>query len=318
VLALLGIGITILWPEAKVLGWIFIFLAGSALCLWLFLEFVQLFGKTRKAYIIASVLSCLVIGGLIVAHWKWGRDTKIATESKPEISPATKPPDSTLPAQFRPTKHPLRKVRPASSNVCTPTNGTRLAGFSDKPGGAKLETPMLMIDSNSADFAMTGTLVATPSENGGPPVVVPKTGGDTIFLFQMVLTNRGESTIAKDWKLCVVRDRKPVFYDPIPIPANGIELGDGRTITPSQSLVDFLIRNPVEHAHTAGGWIAFKVPGMASDFFTLKKVVMDISLRDYLDRTYFFDLTVANPVIVDKQKPYERYVPGGTPPLDRK
>lgn len=73
VIALAGIGVTILWPEEKTLGWSLILAAALILCAWLCFETVQWFGRSGKALAVSIFLSVVVLGGLYIAHWRWGQ-----------------------------------------------------------------------------------------------------------------------------------------------------------------------------------------------------------------------------------------------------
>ena len=98
---------------------------------------------------------------------------------------------------------------------------------------------------------------------GTYPVLVVAINEVNLLVFELVITNRGEASIAKNWELCLVHDGKPIRFNPAKIPPEGIPVSATERITPDKSLVDNAIRVPIEHAHTAGGWVVFKVSDTA-------------------------------------------------------
>ncbi|MGB2633381.1 MAG: hypothetical protein WAM58_05545, partial [Candidatus Acidiferrum sp.] len=96
------------------------------------------------------------------------------------------------------------------------------------------------------------------------------------------ITNGGESSVAKDWGLCLVDSHgKAVEFEAESFdPAGHIELGQKAV-----SLMAVTNEAPVEHAHSAKGWLLFKVP---KDFLALPSFNGSIYCRDYMERRVFF------------------------------
>jgi hypothetical protein len=127
---------------------------------------------------------------------------------------------------------------------------------------------------------------------GMMPLLAQEYMGNTLLFVKIVLTNRGEASIVKNWDVCLILDGKPFIYPIAAIPPQGITTGTIEKITPEDSLVDKAIRVPIEHAHTAGGWVCFKIPGTELiKSWTSKKEIPKGSIRfkDYLDHWYSFE-----------------------------
>ncbi len=96
------------------------------------------------------------------------------------------------------------------------------------------------------------------------------------FSFQVELTNRGESSVAKDWQLCLVQGNKAVRY-----PAERIaDDPSGWSADPNDSIADSTLRNPIEHGHVAEGLVRFRIPINAVD---ITNFAGSVECKDYLD-----------------------------------
>jgi hypothetical protein len=200
----------------------------------------------------------------------------------------------TSPVPPSPKRKTIKISKPLVRTPCTPSWAKREVDYADLPGGPNLQKPVLVIN--------IGTM----------PIVITTVNGDTLILFDLVLTNRGEASIVKNWELCLIRDKKPVIYQATEIPREGITV-DTETILPNMSLVDNAIKNPIEHAHTAGGWVAFKIPGTEFDinFATGKEPLSGgVQFRDYLDHPQYFGFVSGHVDIVEKLPHRDYYVPG--------
>jgi len=100
------------------------------------------------------------------------------------------------------------------------------------------------------------------------------------LLLEVSLTNRGEPSIAKDWKLCLVDGDKAFRYS-----AEDFTAGDTSALGGRTSLADVAFRIPVERGRAIGGWLLFRVPKLEIDTDT---DAFDASLefRDYSERQY--------------------------------
>jgi hypothetical protein len=247
---------------------------------------------------------CFALSLFWIVHRKHSMEHPSEPQSKaaPLVPPKTesKPPDESPTEE---SNHPLlrRKAtadfRRKDASVCTPKEGKSYPDYSSLPGGPKLERPMVVV--NTGEFPMGGAEVA----------------GNTLLFFKLVLTNRGEASIVKNWEICLVHDGKPFLYQPAEIPADGVPItGSSEKITPDKSLIDSVIKTPIEHAHTAGGWVVFKIPGtdLVKDWASGKeKIVGSMRFKDYLDHQSSFDfvMNTFSKSDIDKHKP-ELYVPG--------
>ncbi|MGB2632345.1 MAG: hypothetical protein WAM58_00285 [Candidatus Acidiferrum sp.] len=149
------------------------------------------------------------------------------------------------------------------------TTGRGLDGLPTLPGGLNLRKPYMVLL---------------------PTKFVIQSGNDEpiyYLFFETEITNRGESSVAKDWGLCLVDSHgKAVEFEAESFdPAGYSELGKKAI-----SLMAVTNDAPVEHAHSARGWLLFKVP---KDLLTLPALNGSIYCRDYMERRVFF--TFATP-----------------------
>src|SRR5260370_14470612 len=88
VVALLGIGITILWPEKKWVGWLCLGVAGLLILLWVLAEFRVLLDIIRR-YPKPIGATALIIGMSIFGIFAWLK--WISNPSVPQIAKQNKP-----------------------------------------------------------------------------------------------------------------------------------------------------------------------------------------------------------------------------------
>jgi hypothetical protein len=226
----------------------------------------------------------------------------LASRLKRELVPTTASAHRTEQSQ----SGELKAIDPHSSKLTTPSkinlrhrdvtpcdlrNGSFYSSYSDMPGGPNLRRPLIVVNEESFPVAT--------SEN---------VGNGSVFLFmKLVLTNRGETSIVKDWELCTVEDGRAVKYQSVAIPKL-IEpmAASGEMITPEKSLVDNAVKTPIKHAHTVGGWVTFKVTKETADRWKSGKHMKgSVQYRDYLDHLYSFGFDY-DPTT----RPTTAYVPG--------
>jgi hypothetical protein len=250
----------------------------------------NLFTLGIGAIVVGALAACL----LLLAHFQLHKYLAIkSTQSAVAmLPPATPGPPA---AMYFP-----RKISGSGNSVCTPKDATH---YAPHEGGAHLNRPMLVPDSSVQ-------LNSTQEHD------------ETLFILKLVLVNRGEDSIIKDWRVCFVEDGKPVIYSPAEIPATGIKLYDGSVVSRDTSLVDSAIKNPIRHGSTAGGWVVFRVPHLGQ---RLGQAVLQgkmdmygaISYRDYLDNLYSINLDwVGDFTYLDappKPNPEPGYLPGALP-----
>ena len=227
--------------------------------------------RTRETWVAAVAIVCLVCAALVVFGML--RYHKAAMARSPiKAAPVWAAEKPAIPPPARKPHH----VVPHHGSACTPKTGKWYPDYNSVPGGPRLDRPMVV------------------ANLGTSPLLMSQIGGDTYLFMKIVLTNRGEESIVKNWELCLVEDGKPLTYEAAEIPSTGVTIpGAAERITRENSLIDSAIKNPIAHAHTAGGWVTFKIPGTPpvgdlEDKGTLKG---DLIFRDYLDHKYFFDMT---------------------------
>lgn len=123
VIGLAGIGITILWPDKKILGWSLLWTAGVIFVGWLLFEIFQWFASPLKRAGFSLLAACVVLGLLLYLQSK---STATPTEqgqgatnpkSSPTQSPPAQPsPNSAIkepPPESKPHHHPEPTSAPA-------------------------------------------------------------------------------------------------------------------------------------------------------------------------------------------------------------
>lgn len=261
-------------------------------------HFPKLFASGRIKSACALILAVVAIGAIYLSPFG---DRWRPRKSPPILSPvASSPPSNSTPTIKRQPKK-LVAIKDPTDNACSPKGGGRYAEDKDIPGGPTLQRPMIIVEKGTFHFVIT-TL-----------------NGNTVFLFQTVLVNRGEASIVKDWRLCLVGDDgKPSTYEPAEIPEAGIPV-DGATIMPTDDLIDAAMKTQIQHGSTQGGWVAFKIPGLELDqaIGTKRKKILigAISYQDYLSHTYSRNLAYSLDVspAVGNSPPADLYIPGAKP-----
>lgn len=142
---------------------------------------------------------------------------------------------------------------PASQRPCS---NTRIEygeeGLENLPGGADLKRPRLLL--SPVSFGITEWSNQLDD-----------------LLFEIDVTNRGESSIAKDWRLCLVHGKTALYFNAQPLldPSRGTDLARST------------FSNSIEHGHVVRGWLRFSVPKEDVD---LKSLAGTLECRDYLER----------------------------------
>jgi hypothetical protein len=235
--------------------------------------------STKKWLPLTIAVSLAVIVGTSVILAVNFRKLRVASPSDthPTIAPvATNPsiPPKPTTKQHLVARKKTVEFKPQKGTACDPAGGKIYTDYLSLPGGPQLQRPMVVINTGSSPFG------------------AGQINDDTLIVFELVLTNRGEASIIKNWELCILHDNKPLIYQTAPIPTAGLSIaGTNERILPEQSLVDSAIKTPIEHAHTAGGWVAFRISGteLLKLWASGKEIIRgSIRYKDYLDHTYSF------------------------------
>jgi hypothetical protein len=225
-------------------------------------------------YSVFATVSALVIVGLLVFVVRYSPVRQVSILSVPASPKSLKKSEDKAPPRHE--KKSSLEFRPANSNACVKVPpGKFYPDYLHVPGGPNEKRPWIVLS--------TGTF------NDGISLL----GSDTSIFFELTLVNRGETSIVKDWQLCLARDGKPVMYSPSEIPATGLPVqigGTVKTIAASESLPEKTISTPVPHGNTTTGWIFFKIPGNAVYNEVMKKqeVPWSVKFKDYLDHEFTF------------------------------
>jgi hypothetical protein len=97
------------------------------------------------------------------------------------------------------------------------------------------------------------------------------------ILIEASVTSRGESTVATNWRFCIVHGGKALFYMPQEIGPNDLSRFEDKG-----SLEDVGVRAPLERGRAIVGWLHFRIPNeLVGDLWT-----GSLECRDYLGRRY--------------------------------
>ncbi|MGB2662935.1 MAG: hypothetical protein WAK48_02955 [Candidatus Acidiferrum sp.] len=215
--------------------------------------------QRKKILVVTSLFSFGFFGYLI-----WTRHEN----SKPHALPPS-PPASISAFIFAESPFSLKRgnVIPLEKSVwpCSygKTTGHGLDALPKLPGGPELLKPYLIL---------LPTRFAIEYRNQEP----------VYLFFETEVTNRGESSITKDWGLCVVdpNGKAAEFTAEAFDPTSHPELGEKPV-----SLIAATDNAPLEHGHSRKGWLLFKVP---KDSLTFPAFNGSIYCRDYMERRAFF------------------------------
>ena len=167
-----------------------------------------------------------------------------------------------------------RVVRiPPTERPCTQSAvGYGRDGLENLPGGADLKRPRLLLDVDRFAFTEWSDKF------------------DDVF-FEVDVTNRGETSITKNWRLCLAHGKEPLYFD--------AQVVNDPQFQPDIAKATFT--TSIEHGHVARGWLRFHVP---KEDFTLANFTGSIQCRDYLERVSLF--AFAPTTEVEKQPPISR------------
>jgi hypothetical protein len=188
------------------------------------------------------------------------------------------------------TPSPVPESEPFKGKLVSPEDYPKL------PGGPDLKRPMLMGQLLQSRWAHQ--VDANPS----------------MLFLDISITNRGESSRLKDWRLFVEVGGKDVSCPLYPFPPQGLNLyEDGKQIarfTPDMSIAERGLHDPVEHGAVREGWIIFLV--QKGDLIEVLKGDSKIRLEyhDYLENNYTLNFKLTKP-----ETPLSpQYIPGSKNP----
>lgn len=119
VIALAGIGVTILWPDQKVLGWGLLWIAAGIFFLWICFEIIQSVGRNRKALLFVAFAACVLFGGMTYLSWrlsgKESAPTGVPEPGSPQGSPSLPPVSTQPPSQHHAPPSHLATGGPSQS-----------------------------------------------------------------------------------------------------------------------------------------------------------------------------------------------------------
>jgi hypothetical protein len=108
-IAIAGLGVTILWPEKKELGWALLWFAAIVFFAWICFEIFQWVGRNWKSFLLSGIAACVVFGGLATLQWKANMKNEPST---PVLQPQVATNQSTPPSP-KPTIPPSTPIPPS-------------------------------------------------------------------------------------------------------------------------------------------------------------------------------------------------------------
>lgn len=154
-----------------------------------------------------------------------------------------------------------------ASTPCTLKGGKAypLNNLSSMPGGPSSKRPWLLPKPERLLLKSKGWV------SGGA-------SNETYDLFlEVSVTSRGEASVAKDWRLCLVSNGKPFRYRPEEMSASDMETFENKV-----SLEQASMNTPIERGHALIGWLLFRVPKTVVG----NELVGSFECRDYLEHRY--------------------------------
>jgi len=155
-IAIAGLGVTILWPDKKELGWALLWAAAVIFFAWVAFEIFQWRGLRWTAFLLSAITACVVFGGLAALQ----REANVKNEQR---TPTSQPQVTT------------NQPRPPSSTVTPPAAGRPRAptGSIAPPGARLLMSKALIIALKNSTTSARGFGVNFVYANRGP---IPTTG----------------------------------------------------------------------------------------------------------------------------------------------
>jgi len=191
----------------------------------------------RKPQIKAAVIRIVIVLAIAIilggSTWAYRRSEAIARRPRPAPVTGLKVGFASASAAVTMPKRALIKVTP-SEQLCSEAGiGYGADGLEKLPGGPGLSRPQLLIVAHSFFY---------------------RTWSDHFYdlFFEVVATDRGEATIAKDWRLCLVQGKEPKYYDSQPV--------DNADLYGEVDLANSTYKASIEHGHAVKGWLRFHVP----------------------------------------------------------
>jgi hypothetical protein len=139
------------------------------------------------------------------------------------------------------------------------------------PGGANAKRPNLVIEADELSFTEWSDKF------------------DDLF-FEVDVTNRGETSIAKDWKLCLPQGRKALYFD----------AQDVGNLEFQPDIAKSTFVTSIEHGHVVKGWLRFHVPRRA---VVAAKFNGSVQCRDYLEHESLFAFAPSKDPVTKATKP---------------
>jgi len=109
--------------------------------------------------------------------------------------------------------------------------------------------------------------------------VVRTTSWDNLLYvyLELSVTSRGEPSVAKDWRLCVATEGRPLRYSPEEIMPSDVSSFQNKTL-----LEDAATKAPIKRGEAVVGWLKFRLP---PDVLT-GSLEGGVECRDYLERVF--------------------------------
>jgi hypothetical protein len=155
---------------------------------------------------------------------------------------------------------PLKKGKDIAPHPCSLKGRKSYQSLEELPGGRGYKKPYLVIEPKTLLLQQTADRK------------------DDVELFmEVTVVNRGESSIAKDWKLCFFSGDQVHWYG-----AEQVTEENKIDFHANQPMPD-VTSQPIEHGKAVRGWFLFYVPGNLMKDWTYAG---GLKCRDYLEHEY--------------------------------
>lgn len=221
--ALIGVGVTILWPEAKGLGWGLLFLGAAILFLWLVFEIKQWIGSPIPSMVAAILVGCVIGGCLGFLFWKTNGGIKTETVGRSDDPPVS------LPNGNSGSHNP-------SIQVIKPNNPSR-----SEPPGHPVQRPHV------SEFPDVSAKFVYPDEIA------------LVLLNQSPVTVKAPSILLMLFDLDGDADKATVLNVPMPSP-EGVFIKSGSYMIPLSIAGHPNVKNQIKKGDRLVGWVSVTCP----------------------------------------------------------
>jgi hypothetical protein len=219
--------------------------------------------RNQSVFLVLAIIGIVLalVFGIPEIYWHYHAQIGLAVKPLPPNPPGGLSAMTETRASFQDLERPVSISQMQSP--CSPKSGKTYSFYNldAMPSGAGLKRPMLLAKPNR--FVIRNS-------SSSPEIY-------DLFL-EVSVTNRGEPSVAKDWRVCLVDDGQPSKYMPEEITPSDVSSFQDKTL-----LEEATTKAPLKRGEAVVGWLRFRVPPSS----VTKTFTGSIECRDYLEHKYF-------------------------------